>query len=119
MVVSFEAVQALRDLHDDVSALSAHFNGDLKIIEVLKRLKQGRKPGHAFELYVNLLHGYNESAAVLHKRVQNVIDLVSCQSTRRIPLIESPGSRNQLRRANTSNRQHMLLIRRARKKRPL
>ncbi|KAL9615926.1 MAG: hypothetical protein Q9160_009138 [Pyrenula sp. 1 TL-2023] len=76
-VVSFEAVQALRDLHDDVSTLSAHFNGDLKIIDVLKRCEKGRRQGHTLGIYANLLHGYNESLAVLQKRVQNVIDLTA------------------------------------------
>jgi hypothetical protein len=69
-------VQELRDLHDDVIALSAHCNGDLKIIDTLKTRQPGTGDGHILEPYSALLHGYIESLTVLQNRIRNVIDLV-------------------------------------------
>lgn len=75
-VLSFDAVRELRDLHDYVIALSAHCNGDLKVIDTLRSLNSNNKKRHILTSYSDLLQGYNESLAVLQNRIQNVIDLV-------------------------------------------
>ncbi|KAF7502289.1 hypothetical protein GJ744_006168 [Endocarpon pusillum] len=76
-VVSFDAVQVLRDLHDDVMALSAHCNGDLKVIRVLRRQQMTEADILSLETFSTLLEGYNESLKVLQNRVQNTVELIA------------------------------------------
>ena len=78
-------MQELRDLHDDIIALSAHCNGDLNVIEALRKQQTSVSNSQLFEPYSALLLGYTESLTVLQKRIRNLIDLVciNMQATRR------------------------------------
>jgi hypothetical protein len=69
-------VQQLRDLHDDIIALSAHCNGDLNIIETLRKQQTNIANSQPLEHYTALLLGNIESLTVLQNRIRNLIDLV-------------------------------------------
>jgi len=74
LVLSFDSVRGLRDLHDDVIALSAHCSGDLKIVDTLKNKLSQQE---SLEPYSTLLVGYIESLTVLQNRIRNTIDLIA------------------------------------------
>lgn len=78
LVLSFDSVRGLRDLHDDVIALSAHCSGDLKIVDTLKNKLSQQE---SLEPYSTLLVGYIESLTVLQNRIRNTIDLVRSTNT--------------------------------------
>ena len=85
--MSFTEVQQLRDLHDDVIALSAHCNGDLNVLKALTTQQTGIANSQLLEPYSALLLGYIESLTVLQNRIRNLIDLVRKSSPLGLPPI--------------------------------
>lgn len=75
--LSFDQVQSLRNLHDNVLSLSAFCLGSLNIIKTLESVPEARFTDlYSLHPFSDQLRGYNESLSVLGKRIVNAIDLV-------------------------------------------
>jgi len=73
--LSFELVQSLRNLHDNVLSSKASCCGDLDVLKSLYESCHPLRDVYGLQPLKNKLRGYLESLEVLQSRIQNATDL--------------------------------------------